>query len=395
MIYLTFISAFLLSGIAGYYSIVGLALIFPGAFWPVVIMGSALEFSKLVTASWLYRHWKLAPLLLKTYLTIAVCILMLITSMGIFGFLSKAHIEHSVELGPIADKVAIYDERVSSIKQRIEENKRTIKTMDNSVDQVLSRSTSEESATKSVNIRKSQQKERTRLSNENLQLQKEIAQIQEEKAPIMASLRKTEADVGPIKYVAELIYGNADSGIIDKAVRLVIIIIMVVFDPLAVLLLIAANLTLTLGKKEEIKPEGWKQEWVPESESWPPYDPGFLDEEPKYELDDGPLTDEQITKIRQEANVDDNIAMDKFFDDGKKIAKAIDNNDGKLFGEVEKNTVEVEKENITNIEEPVAEDINQYESPAKQKVETHHVETHHAPGIYEEENVPFDHVKYK
>ena len=353
MIYLTFISAFLLSGIAGYYSIVGLALIFPGAFWPVVIMGSALEFSKLVTASWLYRHWKLAPLLLKTYLTAAVCILMLITSMGIFGFLSKAHIEHSVELGPIADKVAIYDERVSSLKQRIEENKRTIKTMDNSVDQVLSRSTSEESATKSVNIRKSQQKERTRLSNENLQLQKEIAQIQEEKAPIMASLRKTEADVGPIKYVAELIYGNADSGIIDKAVRLVIMIIMVVFDPLAVLLLIAANLTLTLGKKEEIKPEGWKQEWVPESESWPPYDWTEKD-------------DDRADIIGQNGN------------------------DGEHYGEVDETSVKVEKENITNIEEPIAEDINQYESPAKQKVETHH-----APGVYEEEDVPFDHVKYK
>jgi hypothetical protein len=137
---------------------------------------------------------------------------------------------------------------------------------------------------------------------------------------------------------------------------------MVVFDPLAVLLLIAANLTLTLGKKEEIKPEGWKQEWVPESESWPPYD--------------WPEDNNRVDIVGQNGN------------------------DGEHYGEVDKNTVEVEKENITNIEEPVAEDINQYESPAKQKVETHHVETHHvethhAPGIYEEENVPFDHVKYK
>jgi hypothetical protein len=330
MIFLTFLSAFLLSGIAGYYSIVGLALIFPGAFWPVVVMGSALEFSKLVTASWLYRHWKVAPLLLKTYLTVAVCILMLITSMGIFGFLSKAHIEHSVEMGPIADKVAIYEDRVSSLKQRIEENKRTIKTMDNSVDQVLSRSTSEESATKSVNIRKSQQKERTRLSNENSQLQKEIAQIQEEKAPIMATLRKTEADVGPIKYVAELIYGSSNSGIIDKAVRLVIMIIMVVFDPLAVLLLISANLTLGLGKKEEDKPtfniyEKWNNDWSNiKSPEWPK-------------------------------------------------------------DEVEPEVVEINKENITN----VTEDINEYVSPAKVKVETHHEE-----GVYSEEHKPFDHVKY-
>ena len=259
MIYFTFLSAFLLSGIAGYYSIVGLAMIFPGAFWPVVMMGSALEFSKLVTASWLYRNWKIAPRFLKTYLTFAVGILMLITSMGIFGFLSKAHIEHSVELGPLADKVAIYDDKVNTLKQRMDENKRAIKSMDDSVDQILSRSTSEESATKSVNIRKSQQKERTRLANENSQFQKEIAQIQEEKAPIMASLRKTEADVGPIKYVAELVYGSADSGIIDKAVRLVIIIIMLVFDPLAVLLLIAGN--ISLRKKDE------EQENIPDAKN--------------------------------------------------------------------------------------------------------------------------------
>jgi len=369
MIYLTFLSAFLLSGIAGYYSIVGLALIFPGAFWPVVVMGSALEFSKLVTASWLYRNWKEAPVLLKTYLTAAVCILMLITSMGIFGFLSKAHIEHSVELGPIADKVAIYDERISTLKQRMDENKRTIKTMDDSVDQILSRSTSEESATKSVTIRKSQQKERTRLANDNTQIQKEIAKIQEEKAPIMASLRKTEADVGPIKYVAELIYGAADSGIIDKAVRLVIMIIMVVFDPLAVLLLIAANLTLTLGKKKE-EIEGWHQESVPDSEAWP-----------KYELDDGPLTDEQYQQINEIAWPDDDSRADIIGQNG---------NDGDHYGEVDKNTVEVEKENITNIDEPIIDDINEYQSPAKQKIETHH-----APGIYEEEPAPFDHVKYK
>jgi len=168
--------------------------------------------------------------------------------MGIFGFLSKAHIEHSVELGPLADKVSIYDEKVATLKQRMDENKRAIKLMDDSVDQILSRSTSEESATKSVTIRKSQQKERTRLTNEISQYQKEIAQIQEEKAPIMASLRKTEADVGPIKYVAELIYGSGEKDIIDKAVRLVIMLIMVVFDPLAVLLLIAANIGFSKKK---------------------------------------------------------------------------------------------------------------------------------------------------
>jgi hypothetical protein len=174
---------------------------------------------------------------------------MLITSMGIFGFLSKAHIEHSTESAPIADKIAMYDDKITSFKIQIDENKKAIKQMDDSVDQVLSRSTSENSALRSVQIRKSQQKERSRLSKENTELLSKIAQVNEEKTPIMVELRKTEADIGPIKYVAELAYGSSDSDIVDKAVRMVIMIIMLVFDPLAVLLLVAGN--ISLEKKED------------------------------------------------------------------------------------------------------------------------------------------------
>jgi hypothetical protein len=247
-ILLTFLSAFLLSGIAGYYSIVGLALIFPGAFWPVVAMGASLEFSKLVTASWLYRNWKTAPILLKSYLTIAVIILMLITSMGIFGFLSKSHIEHSTESAPIVDKVSMYDEEINTRKQQIEENKKAIKQMDDSVEQLMGRTSDDKGVNRAVQVRKSQQKERTRLTNNNLQLQKEIAKLNTEKTPMMVELRKTEADIGPIKYVAEIVYGKSEQDIIDKAVRLVIMIIMLVFDPLAVLLLIAGNISLGIRK---------------------------------------------------------------------------------------------------------------------------------------------------
>ena len=94
--FLTLLSALSISGVAIFYSVIGLATIFPGAFWPVVIMGSVLEVGKLVTASWLYRNWKHTRWLLKTYLTIAVVVLSLITSMGIFGFLSKAHLEQNL-----------------------------------------------------------------------------------------------------------------------------------------------------------------------------------------------------------------------------------------------------------------------------------------------------------
>lgn len=253
MVYLTFLSALLLSGIAAYYSIIGLASIFVGAFWPVVFMGSSLEFAKVVTTSWLYRNWRKIPFLLKTYLTVAVVILMLITSMGIFGYLSKSHLEQSTMIGPIADKVAMYDEKIRTLKENIDANKLAIKQLDAAVDQVMARTEDSKGAERSVQIRRAQQKERSRLNDEIAWSQKEIVKVTEEKAPIQNELRKSESDFGPIKYVAELIYGSSDRDIIDKAVRLVIILIMLVFDPLAVLLLIAGNMTMKEQEEEEKK----------------------------------------------------------------------------------------------------------------------------------------------
>lgn len=244
MIFLTFLTAIVLSGVAAYYSVIGLAAIFPGSFMPVVIMGSVLEGSKLVTVSWLYRNWKECPFLIKTYLCMAVTILMLITSMGIFGFLSKAHMEHSADNAPLVNKVAIIDEKINTLRGNIDANRKTIKQYDEAVDQVMGRSTDEKGADKAVTIRKAQQKDRSRISSENEQFQKSITLLQEERAPLSTELKKIEADVGPIKYIAALAYGEATTDIMDKAVRLVILLIIVVFDPLAILLLIAANMSL-------------------------------------------------------------------------------------------------------------------------------------------------------
>jgi hypothetical protein len=252
MIFLTFLTAIALSAVAAYYSVIGLAAIFPGSFLPVVIMGSVLEGSKLVTVSWLYRNWKECPFLIKSYLCVAITILMLITSMGIFGFLSKAHMELSADTAPLADKVAIIDEKIDTLRSNIDANRKTIKQYDEAVDQVMGRSTDEKGADKAVTIRKSQQKDRSRISSENEQWQKSIALLQEERAPISNQLKKVEADVGPIKYIAALAYGSeASADVIDKAVRLVILLIIVVFDPLAILLLIAAN--MSMKEKQQFK----------------------------------------------------------------------------------------------------------------------------------------------
>jgi hypothetical protein len=251
---LPFLTAIALSGIAAYYSVIGLAQIFPGSYWPIIIMGSVLEAAKLVTVSWVYNNWKTTFSAMKVYFLIAVVLLMAITSMGIFGYLSKAHIEHSSSIAPLIEKEFIYEEKIKTLKENIETNRKNVLQLDAAVDQVMARSADERGAERSNQIRKAQQKERIRASDEIARAQAEIQKITEEKFPISLEIKKAESDLGPIKYVADVVYGTQDRDLIDKAVRLVIFVIIVVFDPLAVLLLIASNQTYRrLKDKPEIE----------------------------------------------------------------------------------------------------------------------------------------------
>jgi Fe2+ transport system protein B len=247
---LPFLTAIALSGIAAYYSVIGLAQIFPGSYWPIIIMGSVLEAAKLVTVSWVYNNWKNTFSALKVYFLIAVVLLMAITSMGIFGYLSKAHIEHSSSIAPLIEKEFIYEEKIKTLKESIETNRKNVLQLDAAVDQVMVRSSDERGAERSNQIRKAQQKERLRAADEIARAQAEIQKITEEKSPISLEIKKAESDLGPIKYVADVVYGTQDRDLIDKAVRLVIFVIIVVFDPLAVLLLIASNQTYRRLKGE-------------------------------------------------------------------------------------------------------------------------------------------------
>ena len=253
---LPFLTAIALSAVAAYYSVIGLAQIFPGSFWPIIIMGSVLEMAKLVTVSWLYNNWNVTTRWMRYYFLIAVLLLMGITSMGIFGYLSKAHIEHSTSLSPLIEKEFIYDEKIKVQKETIEANRKNLLQLDAAVDQVMARSTDERGAERSNQIRKAQQKERLRAADEITRAQTEIQKITEEKSPISLEIKKAESDLGPIKYLADVVYGTQDRDLIDKAVRLVIFVIIVVFDPLAVLLLIAANQTNRKSikdKKQKVK----------------------------------------------------------------------------------------------------------------------------------------------
>lgn len=250
--WLLLITGLTISAVAIYYSVVGLTAIFSAAVIPIVVMGSALEIAKLVCASWLKANWSRIPILLKTYMSIAVIFLMLLTSMGIFGFLSKAHNDQNLVSGDVLSKIAVYDEKIKTEKENIESNRKALKQMDEGVDQVLGRSTDEKGADKAVALRKSQQKERVRLQNEILQSQKSIAELNDARAPIAAEVRKVEAEVGPLKYIAKFIYGdNTDDNMLEKAVTWVIILIVIVFDPLAVIMLLAAQMTFAWHNKNQ------------------------------------------------------------------------------------------------------------------------------------------------
>jgi hypothetical protein len=252
----TLFVALCISAVAEFYSIIGLTAIFAAQPIPVIVMGVALGVGKITAAVWLKMNWHRASWTYKLYLVPAVAFLMLLTSMGIFGFLSKAHSDQSMISGDVMSRIAIYDEQLKTSKDNIEAARKSIKQMDDAVDQVLSRSTTETGADRSAQIRRSQQRERARLQSEIVAEQKAIARINSERAPIAAEVRKVEAEVGPIKYIAAVIYGdNSDANLLEAAVRWVIILIVAVFDPLALVLIVAAQQSLRWAKEEKFQQE--------------------------------------------------------------------------------------------------------------------------------------------
>lgn len=249
MNYLLLATAFCLSGVAAFYSIAGLIAIFAGAAIPIAVMGGILEVAKLVVTSWLYRNWKETPVLMKSYFCTAIAVLMLLTSMGIFGFLSKAHVDQNLVSGDVLAQVSLIDEQIKIEKESIDANRKIINQLDNQVDQLLARSTTDAGASNSASLRARQAKDRQAAQKEILSSQAKIKQLNTDKAPIAAKVREVEAEVGPVKYIAALIYGdNPDANLLEHAVRWVILLIVFVFDPLAVLMFIAYNQTLSRSK---------------------------------------------------------------------------------------------------------------------------------------------------
>lgn len=262
--YIALLTAISISSVAAYYSIYGLTAIFSGVFWPIVIMGSVLEVGKIVTTVWLHTYWHQLRWLLKSYMSMAVIVLMFITSMGIFGFLSRAHIEVTSQAGGGELLIQQVELSISTEQKRIDDARAVIKQMDDAITGLLKGSGANAErdnnrtaamTTQATKLRESQKKEREALNKSIDESNKRIAELSKEKLKLKQEDLKMQAEVGPIKYIAQLIYDDDLPGqsILEKAVRWVIIIIVAVFDPLAVAMVL--GVTMVMNKRREEKAE--------------------------------------------------------------------------------------------------------------------------------------------
>ena len=236
---LTFVTSLLIAGVAAWYSIIGLTTIFSAAVIPIIIMGVVLEIGKLVAASWVYTHWKDTGILLRTYLVSAIVILMIITSMGIYGFLSKSHIDAGINTSEISVKIERIDNRIKSEQRQIDRAEKNIQEMDITLDKTdygfFDDSRLQE--------RKKQSADREQLNDIITKAENNIDKLLDKKSEYELEVKNFEVEVGPIKYIAALIYGDEAKNYLDNTVRYVILLLIFVFDPLAVLLLISANMS--------------------------------------------------------------------------------------------------------------------------------------------------------
>ena len=247
----TLLVALCISAVAAYYSIVGLMAIFSAAAFSIAVMGVVLEIGKLVTASWLYQNWKTVPKVLKYYLTSAVVILMFITSMGIFGYLSKSHIDAGTNTSQVTVKLDRVNSRIASEQKTIDRAERQLENLDKALERYVELG----AVSKGLDRRESQEEERLKLTNMVNKSQEKIDGYLDEKSEYQLEIKNFEVEVGPLKYISALLYGDDALTFLENAVRWVILILVFVFDPLAVLLVVAANITIrdVLNKRKRIK----------------------------------------------------------------------------------------------------------------------------------------------
>ncbi len=270
MILLTLLSALSIASVAAYFSIIGLATLFSATFIPVVIMASTLEVGKLVATSWLYQTWEYSPKLMKAYLSVAIVVLMLVTSMGIFGFLSKGYLDvkhpatqQNIEIQSVRDDVTLIRERMAFIEMENEAYRLEIDQMRSVIE-----SYPRNYVTKKLEAYRAQEPRRDEINKgleENRSLKGKQLNLLRDKNLELSNLEREkveiEGDLGPIKYVAQALGVGVDDG-----VKYVILAIIFVFDPLAVLLILAANISIAhrFGRGKSVIAVLTQKEFVPE-----------------------------------------------------------------------------------------------------------------------------------
>lgn len=249
---LALVMGLLLSAVGGYFSVVGLATIFSGAYWSVVVMASTLELSKIVAASWIYRCWKIAPILIRTYMILAVIVLVAITSMGIFGYLSKAHVEQTIMMGGTNTiRIESIDRQIERERRTIDDSELVITQLDDAVS-ILQEYDRIRGPDGAIAVRQSQQEERDTLMQSINAAEDRIGELEEQKMPLLQEQLTLETEIGPLKYIAEAVYGENAESYFNTAVRWIIFILVSVFDPLAIVLILAGNTGLMNRPKRKI-----------------------------------------------------------------------------------------------------------------------------------------------
>lgn len=230
---LTFATSLMVAGVAAYFSVIGLATIFAGSFWPVVIMAGVLEIGKLVTAGFLHLRWSDINRAMRYYLMSAVLVLMIITSLGIFGFLAKANIEQTLQGDSYSLELSIIDKRLEAKEKELGRFEERLANLDFIIDTARPEDRNY--------IDRRQRDERAQIAVDIDLVVADIVELNEEKMPIQREQLVQEGEIGPIKYVAEMLYGeDVAKDKLDNAARILIFFIIFAFDPLAVLLLVAS-----------------------------------------------------------------------------------------------------------------------------------------------------------
>ena len=243
---LTLFVALAISAVAAYYSIVGLMAIFAGATTAIAVMGVCLEIGKLICASWTFQNWKTSPVSIRSYFILAVVVLMLITSLGIFGFLSRAHITQSSPTALISERIERIDLKIDQRQTQIKRYQGRLDTLDQALQRYI------ELGAVSKGLRKiGEMDNETSLLKTRIEgLENEIDGFSDEKYELKTELNLAEVEVGPIRYVASMLYDDVSESQLEEAVRWIIVLLIFVFDPLAVVLVIAANISLRDYRKE-------------------------------------------------------------------------------------------------------------------------------------------------